>query len=378
MSSYLIHGRPLSPDDAGFATALAAAHAKHQRPLCLCNPDGVEMYVARLGRGHQLKRMPGTGGLHVPGCPSYEPPADASDAATPTPVAIQGDAADGTTALVLGFPLARADTRAAPSLRGPRVTRAPASSRGLTLLALLHYLWNEAELTHWQPAFAGRRTWGTVRRHLLRAAAGKTVHGEALLDRLYVPEVFSVAQRDAIDLRRRAQWALKADTEQGARPLMLLIGEAKEIMPTRSGGMAIVKHVPDERFTLDGRLYRDMEQRFGRELRLWGSGEALHMMLIATFRVISDGGAAIDRLAMMPVTAQWLPVHDLDELQLVERLVREERCFVFPPSGRCAGSRASLAPFAVHDRRGTSHDRHRRPRRSPRRRHPGPCASTAR
>jgi hypothetical protein len=360
MSCYLIHGRPLATDDAGFATALAAAHAEHHRPLCLCNPYGVEMYVARLGRGHQLKRLPGTGGLHAPGCPSYEPPADAYESATSKQAAIREDASDGTTTLVLGFPLARVDTRAVPSVRDVGTAQAPAGSRGLTLLALLHYLWHEAELTHWQPAFAGRRTWGAVRRHLLRAAAGKTVAGESLLDRLYVPEVFSVAQRDAIELRRRAQWARTVDTEHGVRPLMLLIGEVKEIVPSRLGAMAIVKHVPDERFSLDGRLYSDMEQRFGRELRLWANGEALHMVLIATVEPTRNGGAAIDRLALMPVTAQWLPVHDLEELQLIERLVRERRCFVRPPSGDVQVY-ASPARLAGHDQSGTSHDRHRCP-----------------
>ena len=336
MSGYRIHGRPLTPDDAGFATALADAHAEHHRPLCLCHADGVEMYVARLGRGHQLKRMPGTGGLHAPGCPSYEPPADAHETVTPTPAAIRADAADGTTALVVGFPLAWGDTRAVPNARGIEVARPPGSRRGLTLLSLLHYLWDQAELTHWQPAFVGRRTWGTVRRHLLRAAAGKTVGGQALLDRLYVPEVFSVAQRDAIDLRRRAQWARTAHTEHGARPLMLMlmIGEVKEIKPTRRGGMAVVKHMPDQRFTLDGRLYRDMERRFGRELQLWTTSEALHMMLIATFEPSGNSGPTIDRLGLMPVTAHWLPVDDLQELLLVERLVHEGRRFAKRPGCR--------------------------------------------
>jgi hypothetical protein len=348
MSSYLIHGRPLSPDDAGFATTLAAAHAKHQRPLCLCNPDGVEMYVARLGRGHQLKRMPGTGGLHAPGCPSYESPADAADAVTPTPADIREDVPGGTTALLLNFPLARVDTRAVPNPRGLRVTRAPSASRGLTLLALLHYLWDQAELTHWQPAFAGRRTWGTVRRHLLRAAAGKTVGGRALLERFYVPEVFSVAQRDEIDLRRRAKWASTADTARGARPLMLLIGEVKEIKTTPRGGIAVVKHMPDQRFTLDRRLYRDMEQRFGRELRLWVSGEALHMVLVATVEPTGNGDPIIDRLSLMPVTSQWLPVDDVQELHLVERLVREGRSFAKRPGYR-SGDTSTIARVTFTD-----------------------------
>jgi hypothetical protein len=55
----------------------------------------------------------------------------------------------------------------------------------------LHYLWNEAELNRWQPSFAGRRSWATVRRRLLAASLGKTIGRRALSDLLYVPEVFS-------------------------------------------------------------------------------------------------------------------------------------------------------------------------------------------
>jgi len=62
----------------------------------------------------------------------------------------------------------------------------------LTLRSLLHYLWDQAELTHWKPGFVGRRSWTTVRRHLLRAAEYKVVRGHPLLASLYIPETFSV------------------------------------------------------------------------------------------------------------------------------------------------------------------------------------------
>ena len=75
---YLIQGRRYSPDDEGFADALAAAHAAHLRPLCLCLVRGIEMYVARLSDSFIVKRMPYTGSHHAPDCPSYEPPAELS------------------------------------------------------------------------------------------------------------------------------------------------------------------------------------------------------------------------------------------------------------------------------------------------------------
>ena len=38
------------------------------------------------------------------------------------------------------------------------------SGTKLSLRGLLHYLWDQGELTRWQPGFAGKRTWSTVRK----------------------------------------------------------------------------------------------------------------------------------------------------------------------------------------------------------------------
>ncbi|MFO1219857.1 MAG: DUF1173 family protein [Burkholderiaceae bacterium] len=40
---------------------------------------------------------------------------------------------------------------------------------------------------------------GTVRKHLLQAAENKIAREDTLRSRLYIPEVFSVEQRDAIN-----------------------------------------------------------------------------------------------------------------------------------------------------------------------------------
>ena len=77
-TAYLIGGQRLRTDSSGFAEAISAAHAEHHRPRCLCLLDGIEMYVARLGDGFIVKRLPNTGSHHAPDCPSYEPPPEFS------------------------------------------------------------------------------------------------------------------------------------------------------------------------------------------------------------------------------------------------------------------------------------------------------------
>jgi Protein of unknown function (DUF1173) len=318
----------LSPANEGFAAALAAAHAEHLRPRCMCLIAGVEMYVARLGEGFILKRMPGTGSRHAPHCPSYEPPPEASGLGQVLGSAIHEDPATGTTALRLAFSLSKLGGRAAMPAPGTPSGSAGSDGTKLTLRALLHYLWDQAELTRWHPGWASKRSWGLMRRQLMLAAENKVARGQELRTRLYIPEPFSVDHRDALNARRTAQWRYAIAAAGQPQRLLLLIGEVKEIVPARYGHKVVVKHVPYQGFAIDEQLYRSLGRRFDAELALWGSADAVHMVLIATFSISEAGIPAINAMALMPVTPQWLPVEDAFERQLVERLVAEDRAFI--------------------------------------------------
>ncbi len=325
---YEISGRRFEIGSRGFADAVADAHAAHQRPRCMCLVEGVEMYVARLGDGYIVKRMPDTGSHHAPDCPSYEPPAEFSGLGQVLGSAITEDPATGETTLKLDFPLTKMPGRSTIPPTGGEGDSVSSTGTKLSLRGLLHYLWDQAELTRWHPGFASKRTWATVRRHLIQAAELKLTRGEALRTRLYVPEPFSLEERDAINVRRLTQWQTAVSAPGKAQHLMLLICEVKEIVPARYGFKAIVKHMPDQAFAIDEHLYRRLGRRFEAELALWGASDDIHMAMIATFGVSSAGVPAIHELCLMPVTRQWLPIGDAFDKQLVETLVREKRSFV--------------------------------------------------
>ncbi|MBT9490814.1 MAG: DUF1173 domain-containing protein [Paucibacter sp.] len=327
-ASYQLGQQRLKADSPGFADAIAAAHATQQRPLCLCYGAGIEMYIARLGSGYIIKRMPGTGDQHAPTCPAYELPADLSGLGQLLGTAITEDPATGETGLKLGFSMTKTGARSAMPTPGSPGDSVSSDGTKLSLRGLLHFLWDQAELTRWQPSFTGKRSWATVRQRLLQAADNKITRNGALLDRLFIPEPFSVEQRDAINARRIAQWA-RAMAELGKpKALMLLIAEVKEIIPARYGFKAVIKHLPDQAFAMEEKLYRRMGRRFADELALWGAAETLHMVMIATFGINPTGVASVEVLSLMPVTAQWLPVEDGFELQQVEQWVREQRNFI--------------------------------------------------
>ena len=327
-AAYLIAGQRFRTESSGFAEAIAAAHAEQHRPRCLCLHDGIEMYVARLGDGFIVKRMPNTGNQHAPDCSSYEPPPEFSGLGQVLGSAITEDPATGETTLKLNFSMSKIAGRSAMPTVGGDSDSVVSSGTKLSLRGLLHYLWDQAELTRWQPGFAGKRSWGTVRKHLLLAAENKIARGNSLRSQLYVPEVFSVDQRDAINGRRTAKWSSAIASPGKPKHLMLLIAEVKEIVPARYGFKAVVKHVPDQAFALDEHLYGRLGRRFESELALWGAAEDIRMVIIATFSVGAAGIPTIVELSLMPTTRFWLPVEDGFEKQLIEQLVADGRSFV--------------------------------------------------
>ena len=325
---YQIGGERLEHESLGFAEALAVAHAARQRPRCLCVAEGLEMYVARLGETFIIKRMPNTGSQHALDCPSYEPPAELSGLSQVLGSAIKEDPATGLTSLRLGFRMSKTGSRSTCPSAGGEDSSVGSDGTRLSLRGLLHFLWDQAELTKWQPGFAGRRSWATVRRHVLQAAENKIAGGERLITRLYVPEMFSVERRDEINGRRIAQW-MQGDCHPGVpRHLLLVIAEVKEIHQARYGFKAVLKHIPDQAFSLDSVLYRRMAKRFEGDLSLWGASDSLHMIMIATFDINEAGVPAIEELSLMPTNRDWIPVEDRFELGLVEALVASNRRFL--------------------------------------------------
>ncbi len=329
--AYVFGSERYATSSHGFVDAVAQAYIDHRRPRCLCQPGGVEMYIARLAGpndGYIVKRMPETGSRHALDCPHYEAPAALSGLGQVLGSAIVEDPSTGQTTLKLDFPLVKLPGRSTQPPTGDEHDSVRSDGARLSLRGLLHYLWDQAELTRWHPGFAGKRSWSTVRRHLLAAADNKLARGDPLRARLYIPEAFSIEQRDELAARRHAHWSRALPRSAQPAQRLILIGEVKEITPARFGYRATIKHLPDQAFALDGKMYRRLERRFEAQLLLWGAYDCLHMMAVGTFVLNQAGVPTLEELSLMPVTAQWLPVDDEFDLQLTARLIKEGRSFI--------------------------------------------------
>lgn len=341
MTTYNFGGTLVERDDPGFEALVAAAYRASPRPLCMCRPKGVEMYVARVGEHYIVKRMPDSGSAHQLSCPSYESPFELSGMGEVMGTAIQTNPADGTTSLKFDFSMSRKGAGArGPAAGGQIADHVRTDGAKLTLRGVLHFMWSEAGFNKWFPAMAGKRSWFVIRKHLMAAAQDKLVKNARLCDLLYIPESFTVENKDAIQRRRADLFNQAAKADGGTRQFMLLVAEVKEIGEARFGKKLIVKHVPDCAFLLREDIAKRLATRFAGELEMWSAMSDVRLIVLGTFSISANGVPAIEAMTLMLITEQWIPIESNAEKSLVDRLVRERRQFE-------KGLRYNLAPGKV-------------------------------
>ncbi len=316
-----------SRSDPAFHALLAEQHRAGVRPLCLCTPDGVMMYIARTGDNYSLKRMPGSGKQHHADCPSFEMPEELSGRGK-LQASITEDAESGLTTLKLDFSLTKREGGRAPSAAGGETPIvAEADPAKLTLRALLHLLYDDAQLNRWVPAMEGHRSWKVVRKHLLSAAAGKVTRSSSLAEALLIPETFNLERKDVLAAGQRKHFA---QFKGGRNPqkLGIIVGELKDFKAARYGKKMLLKHMPDSPIYLDDDLYAKIERAFDVELAYFRELEDIHLLVICTHTVAATGSPQAKSLAVMMLDARWLPFENIEEKDLVDRLCSDSRRFI--------------------------------------------------
>ncbi|WP_212285787.1 DUF1173 domain-containing protein [Agrobacterium tumefaciens] len=324
---YQVAGKMFGPTDPKLKDALAAVYGSATRPKCMCRPDGVEMYVAKIGQLHVIKRMPHSGAHHAASCDSYEPPAELSGVGEVMGGAIQTNLEDGVTTIKFDFALAKTGNRAAPAPSGAEHDSVKTDGKKLTLRGTLHYLLDEAGLTRWSPAMENKRNWWVLRKYLLEAAADKVAKGSSVADLLYIPESFDEKKKDEIKRRRMTVFNQLSKAEGSSRRLMLVVGEVKEMGDARFGKKMTLKHQADAPLMMNEDLYKRLLKRFENELMLWDGNPASHLLVVGTFGVSAAGVASLEEASLVLVNENWLPYESVDELMLLDALTKQRRRF---------------------------------------------------
>lgn len=325
MRRFDINGTILKESAPEFQKALERAWQDRIRPLCLCRKPGVPTYIAKIGGQYLVKRMPLSGESHDPGCEAFEPQWSTSALDSLMGNAIRRDDATGRVSLKLGFGLAKTGTRnpgnSAPPVLGVKSSVVTVPPK-LSLAALLHLLWHEADLTRWTANWAGKRYWWTVRSHLIAASRTMMVRGETLASLLFIPENFRLEAKYEIEQRRMAALLPLQTGAGGQRRLMLMLGEVKSIDTSRLGRKIILRHLPDFPLLIDDRSWSRVQTLFANELSLWEADESNHLVLFATFGLNPAGLAGVEEIVLMVCTANWIPYTSIYEHRLLAELAR--------------------------------------------------------
>lgn len=326
MPRYLFGGHDYSPEHENWQRILQEGYASRLRPVCQCLVQGERpsLYIALVRGQYLLKRLPYSGPLHAPHCEHYEPPPELSGLGQVNGSAIREVPQTQTTTLTLDFALTKGRSRQAGAVSAVEHESVRSDGTKLTMRGLLHFLLDDAGLTRWTPAMAGRRSWYVVRRELLNAASSKTAKGQPLADLLYIPESFALERADAIKQRQRDALA-RLSSSPSTR--MILVGEVKAIEDARYGKCVVVKHMPDLKLLMTDDLHRQLVSRFEHPLQLWGQLEASHLLMLATISRSSQGIHALEAVCLMNVNEHWIGFETLFEWELLSALHGRQRRF---------------------------------------------------
>lgn len=326
---FLILGREIDADDPRLQEALAGIYDTLERPRCLCQPNGIEMYVAR-HRQFVIKRMPDSGSDHHPCCPSYEPESQHSGLGELLGEAVL-EREPGRIELRVDFPWSHRLGSAIPGGEPEEAQEVATPRRRMTLHALLHFLFERAGFNRWTPAMAGKRNQGVLRKYLQEAAEDITVKGIPLSARLYVPEPFNENTKAEAARRRREKLAVLRPYE-GHIPLALVIGEYKTCEATAQGYRVWVKHMPDAPLLIAGKAWARVERVFAPMFEACDAdtGQRVRLVIAVLIRARREYTYEIDAVSLMLASEHWIPIEGVHELPLINALVSQQRRFIKP------------------------------------------------
>ena len=347
-----VKGRQFDVSDPELETALDLIYGTPERPRCLCVEGGVDLYISRRPSGYCLARMPGTGGQHHPTCTDYEPSPSVSGRG-----ALMGDGivekSPELLELHIGFAMSKSTGRAIPRGEPTPPKDVHTAKKRLSLQAVLHLLYEYARFNRWYPNMGGMRNQGVLCKYLGDAAEHVVVQGEPLSRRLYIPEPFNADRKDEIAARRREKLAFLNSTKEGTEfPFALIIGEFKEVKDGSIGRKIFVKHMPDTPLHMEDKAWSRVERVYGPiiEAREADVAHKPKVLMAAVIYAKQEGIYQVDRLSIMLVSDQYLPINGTFELPLLDRLQQEQRMFI-KPLQYDAPSAAAFANFLLLDAR---------------------------
>ncbi|WP_416969403.1 DUF1173 family protein [Streptomyces sp. 4F14] len=327
-----------------YSALFARARAEVGHGQCLCTTPALRLVIrcSRAGRDH-LAGWPGEGELHEPSCGFHKLASELTGRDAYSTEAIH----EGDDGVAIRFSAALARKLSAPEPAASSEQNNGPSRRAVGLLGLLHWLWEEAQLTAWHPRWR-RRTWWVCHARLSEQIAGCFINHEELAQALYVVPPFrkEYARRNTavFETFRITRLARRGDTQRRG----LVLGEIRGITATPHGIRYTLAHHHGSLFAtaaLDERLRRSYRPAFSKTADGHGS-RRIGLFLV---ELSPKGNVRVVDMAAMLVSNLYIPADSSHEVVMANALTEAGRAYVKPV--RYDGSDLVFPDFVLTDTR---------------------------
>ncbi|MER6684627.1 DUF1173 family protein [Streptomyces olivaceoviridis] len=330
-------------ENAGeYAAVFSRAKAEIGHAECLCRTPTLRLVIrcSRAGRYH-LAGWPGEGERHDAACPFHKLAPGLSGRESYSAEAIrEGDTG---VAIRLEAVLARSLTEP-PTAKASGEQREGRNRRTVGLLGLLHWLWEEAQLTAWHPRWR-RRNWWICHARLRQQIEDCSINQNPASTALHIVPPF---HPDTAELNTAAFEAFKARLGRhgGKEQRGLILGEIKTVATTQYGSRYALAHQRAPLFAsaaLDERVRRSYRPVFAAAA---AEHDARRVGLFLV-ELSSKGNLVIVDMAAMLLSRLYIPADSSYEVAMSNALARQDRAFVKPV--RYDGTDAVFPDFVLTD-----------------------------
>lgn len=278
---------------------------------CRCTEQNLRLVVkSRAGKLH-LAAWPDQAHLHSQLCPFF------------TPAGVNSKSE----------PLAAGSIEHQKYRRTNETTSSSDQSSDVRLWFVLHELWEKSLMNRWVPAW--RRDWSMARRHLIRASKDIVINGADLASKIYLPQVFTQARREEINLEWRAFSKPLVDCPRGSAETAsgFVLGVVAEVVKDSRGFWIRLQH-HREAFFVSSQMWLNLCQLSRRGWSEICNGTVPKGRVVALLRVeaMSNSHFAAADCVLMRVADKYIPSNLDCEDVVIRQLLDNQRSFFRPLS----------------------------------------------
>lgn len=321
-------------------------HALGKPALCLCNEDGQIKLSIKKRTKYFLAAYPNTGPLHHFACTHYQKPEDILSGANQLSENARKEL-NGKIYISCKVGLTRREEKEMLPTDDeiPEKTeeeeviekeKARTALRRVALTDVALEFWLGAQLNQWMPSFKGLRYWGSIRRRLSSFTANVYINKLPMSKLLYIPPVYTEELKQEIAQSKSkffAQWQGKNNKD------FLVIGELRTIDPTEHGFSLKLVH-ENYQFFMSPALHKTLQTKYSFELSVHESNQSIEGKQTGRVLVIMSCNMptkyiTVRSISLIGLSNEYIPVLNKYELQLADKLVKEDRTFSRPAKAKC-------------------------------------------